>query len=421
MIKIDKLSKYIDNRGFNMILKTDIIICEQFISQSKKNVLRGIHKSPYEKYLTVLSGKIIDYIIDFTNDKITYKKYVLDSEENNHIFIPANKGHLFISLDDDTKLLYQLGGNYDVTKDVNINYNDPYINLDIPWNNKYILSDKDTNSKFTKPVDYILMGSRGFLGGEIKKYLEYLHKNFITLDTRLNNYDEIKHKLNLYKPKYVICTAGISGKPTISWCDKNKEETFNVNVIDTLKLCEITNKMNIHLTLFGSGSVFNGLFDNNNQPNLITYNEKSIIEKNNNKYYLKCRNILEDSLELYSNVLYLRIQYPISLTENPKCFMNKMLTRLETVHDQYVNITYLPNLFPLLISIILKKNIRGILNFVNPEPIKLSVLLDWYKKNKDENIKYNIVKSSSFCGLLNTNLLENILGDNVFSTKKIFK
>ena len=90
MIKIDKLSKYIDNRGFNMILKTDIIICEQFISQSKKNVLRGIHKSPYEKYLTVLSGKIIDYIIDFTNDKITYKKYVLDSEENNHIFIPAN-------------------------------------------------------------------------------------------------------------------------------------------------------------------------------------------------------------------------------------------------------------------------------------------------------------------------------------------
>ena len=94
------------------------------------------------------------------------------------------------------------------------------------------------------------MGSRGFLGGEIKKYLEYLHKNFITLDTRLNNYDEIKHKLNLYKPKYVICTAGISGKPTISWCDKNKEETFNVNVIDTLKLCEITNKTCYKNTLY---------------------------------------------------------------------------------------------------------------------------------------------------------------------------
>jgi dTDP-4-dehydrorhamnose reductase len=379
--------------------------------------LRGIHKSPYEKYVTVLSGKIIDYIIDFTDDKITYKKYVLDSEENNHIFIPANKGHLFISLEDDTQLLYQLGGKYDVTKDVNINYNDPYINLDIPWNNKYILSDKDTNSKFTKPVDYILMGSTGFLGSEMKKYLENQDKNFITLDTRLNNYDEIQHKFNLYKPKYVICAAGISGRPTISWCDENKEETFKVNVIDTLKLCEITNKLGIHLTLFGSGSVYNGLFDDKNHPTLITYTEKSVIEKNNDKYYLKCRNILEDSLELYSNVLYLRIQYPISLTQNPKCFMNKMLTRLESVHDQYVNITYLPNLFPLLISIILKKDIRGILNFVNPGHIRLTELLELYREKNNKKFTFNTIKSSNFCGLLNTSLLESILEDKVISIK----
>ena len=31
------------------------------------------------------------------------------------------------------------------------------------------------------------------------------------------------------------------------------------------------------------------------------------------------------------------------------------------------------------------------------------------------------MKSSSFCGLLNTDLLENILGDKVLSIKKIFK
>ena len=418
---VGKINKYIDNRGFNINLKSDIIICEQFISNSKKNVLRGIHKSPYEKYVTILNGKVIDYIIDFTNNKITYEKYLLDSKENNQIFIPANKGHLFIALEDNTQLLYQLGGKYNVNKDININYNDPYINLDIPWNNKYILSDKDTCSEFIKPIDYVLIGSSGFLGSQVKKYLEIQGKNFITLDTRLNNYDEIRYKLNLYKPKYVICAAGISGKPTISWCDENKEETFNVNVIDTLKLCEITNKLNIHLTLLGSGSVFNGSFDENNEANLITYSDNSTNDKNNSKYYLKCRNILEDSLELYSNVLYLRIQYPISLTENPKCFMNKMLSRLECVHDQYVNITYIPNLFPLLISTILDKNITGILNFVNPGSIKLSNLLEWYTKNNVKEIKYNIVKSDSFCGLLDTKLLESILDDKVVHINKIFE
>lgn len=418
---VNSLTKYNDNRGFNMNIKTDIIICEQFISKSKKNVLRGIHKSPYEKYVTVLTGKIIDYVIDFTDENISYKKYILDSKENNHICIPANKGHLFISLEDDTQLLYQLAGKYDDIQDVNINYNDPYINLDIPWNNKYILSDKDKSSEFIKPIDYILIGSNGFLGSEIKKYLIYQKKHFITLDTRLNNYDEITHKLNLYKPKYVICAAGISGRPTIEWCDDNKEETFKVNVIDTLKLCEITKHRNIHLTLFGSGSVFNGLYDDNGEPILTTYDEKTLIEKNSSKYYLKCRNILEDSLELYSNVLYLRIQYPISLTDNPKCFMNKMLYRLHNVHDQYVNITYLPNLFPLLISTVLEKNTVGILNFVNPGSIKLGDLLEWYKNNKDEKIKYTITKASTYCGLLNTNLLESILGNQVNPISEIFK
>lgn len=415
-----KLEKYVDNRGYNMSMKTDIIICQQFISKSKKNVIRGIHKSPYEKYVTVLSGKILDYVIDFSNGDIKYTKLILDSENDNNLYIPANFGHMFIALEDNTQLLYQLAGKYDPKKDININYRDPYINLDIPWDNKYILSNKDTNSDFVKPVDYVLMGSKGFLGSEIKKILEQQNKNFICFDTRLENYKEIETKLSIYKPKYVICAAGISGKPTIAWCDKNKEETFKVNVIDTLNLCEITKKLNIHLTLLGSGSVFNGGFNDYGQQIMSEFNEDSKINKNNNKFYLKCRNILENTLELYENVLFLRIQYPIALNDNPKCFMNKMLTRLNTVQDHYVNITFIPNLFPLL-SEIIEKNTMGILNFVNPESIKLSELLDWYKKNKDRNIKYNIVKSSTTCGLLDTTKLQSILHENLISINEAFK
>jgi len=130
---------------------------------------------------------------------------------------------------------------------------------------------------------------------------------------------------------------------------------------------------------------------------------------------------LEDSLELYKNVLYLRIQYPISMTENPKCFMKKMLTRLESVHDQYVNITYTPNLFPLLISTILNENVTGILNFVNPGHIKLSELLEMYEKKHKKQITFNITKSSSFSGLLDTSLLASILKDKLFPIKSCLK
>lgn len=414
-----KLEKYVDYRGYNMSIKTDIIICQQFISKSKKNVIRGIHKSPYDKYVIVLSGKILDYVIDFSNDVIKYTKLILDSENDNNLYIPANFGHIFIALEDNTKVLYQLAGKYDPKRDININYRDPYINLDIPWNNKYILSDKDTNSDFVKPVDYVLMGSKGFLGSEIKKILEQQNKNIICLDTRLENYKEIETKLSIYKPKYVICAAGISGKPTIDWCDENKEETFKVNVMDTLNLCQITKKLNIHLTLLGSGSVFNGGFNSYGEQIMIEFDEDSKINKNNNKFYLKCRNILENTLELYENVLFLRIQYPIALNDNPKCFMNKMLTRLNSVHDQYVNITFIPNLFPLL-SEIIEKNTISILNFVNKNPIKLTELLELYKKYSNKKFDYVSIKAKNTCGLLSSDKLCNLTNNRVINIYDAF-
>jgi dTDP-glucose 4,6-dehydratase len=400
-IIVSSTEKYVDNRGKNIQIPSDIIIQEQFISKSKKNVLRGIHKSPYAKLVTVLSGKIIDYVIDFSKTPPIYEKNILECNGNNQIYIPENYGHLFISLEDDTILLYQLENKYNPLIDININYLDPFINLDININNNFILSEKDVNSGFTKTIDYIILGSSGFLGSEIKNILTKQHKNIICLNTRLDNYDLLKKQFEIYKPKYVICAAGISGNPTIDWCEDNKDITFKTNVIDTLKLCELTNKLNIHLTLFGSGSVFKGEAIHNE------YSENST-PNNNSKYYLNCRIILEESIKIYNNILYLRIQYPMSLNKNKKCFMNKMLARLQSVNACKVNITFIPNLFPLL-SYIIELNTKGILNFVNPKPIYLYEILEIYKKYNDNTLEYKIKKMSDGCGLLNTQKIEELL------------
>ena len=100
--------------------------------------------------------------------------------------------------------------------------------------------------------------------------------------------------------------------------------------------------------------------------------------------------------------------------------MNKMLSRLDSIHEQYVNITFIPNLFPLLIKEILTKNTIGILNFVNPDEIELTTLIEWYKKNKQLNIKYHSVKSKFFCGLLCTDKLSNLTNNEIISIKEVF-
>lgn len=396
---IKKNNIFFDNRGYNLQIPNQITIKEQFISLSKKNVLRGIHKSRYGKLITVLSGKLIDYIIDFSQEPFTYHKNILSFDGQNQLYIPPNYGHLWISLEDNTMLLYQLEGNFDPLIDININYLDPYINLDINKNDFYIMSEKDINSNFIKPIDYIILGSSGFLGSELIKYLKEQNKNFICLNTRLEQFEDLKKEFILYKPKYIICAAGISGKPTISWCETHEKETFNTNFLYMLNLAKLCDELNIHLTIFGSAIIYkNGINDELKEPD----NESCV--------YTKYRVLLEKSLKIYNNILYLRIQYPIAFNNHPLCFMNKTLTRLKSINDQEINVTFIPELFP-KIPLLIEQNVVGVLNFVNPKSINIIELVELYKKYNDNTIIYNTIKIQSTSGLLDTNKLEKYFPD----------
>jgi 3,5-epimerase/4-reductase len=405
---------FCDNRGLNYSINNQEEIKQIFFSKSRKNVIRGIHKSSYKKRITVLSGSITDFIIDFSGNKPTYKKYELSPEKSNQIEIPANSGHLFISNSDETIILYELFGYFDDKLDININYLDQEINLDIPKNVNYIISDKDKNSDFYRKAEYIVMGSKGYLGSEMCKYLNKQNINYIELNCRLHKYEELNFYLEKYKPKYVICAAGISGKPTIKWCDDNKDETFKTNVTDTLELCKICKNLNIHLTLFGTGLVYS--YDVNNPDKLFSETDEI---NNYNNFYTKCRILLEKQIEiLYDNVLNLRVIYPIGLTNNPKCFLKKILTRTDNIHKIKVNITFLPQLFPLIPELLENKN-TGNFNFVSSDSIYLHEIIDIYNKNTKSEIKYNLIDHKPSCGLLNNDKLKSVTTKNIEDIKKV--
>lgn len=199
-------------------------IKQQIISTNKKNVLRGIHVSPYGKHIICINGSFIDYVINF--ETMTYDKFYITSENLNKIYIPPNQGHCFISLEDDSKILYQIEGIYDEKNEKNYNYLCPFINLDIPIINDYIISDIDKNALFYKKVDYILLGSTGFL-----EILKEENKSYICINTRIENIELLRKQLEFYKPKYVI--------NTIKCSDDNK--------IYQLLLAKICNELNIHI------------------------------------------------------------------------------------------------------------------------------------------------------------------------------
>lgn len=382
-----------DLRGQLQFIPTNFSnnIKQQFVSTNKKNVIRGIHTSPYGKHITCIKGSFIDYVINY--ESMTYKKYFLNKENLNKLYIPPNHGHLFISLEDDSMMLYQLEGIFNPMYERNYHYLCPTINLDIPFNNNYILSETDNNNPLYKNIDYILMGSNGFLGSETEKILRDQNKSYINIYTRLENTELLKKQFMLYKPKYVICSAGISGKPTIAWCEDNKIETLKNNLTYQLTLADLCTKINAHLTIYVSGSMY---------KNSIEPNGEYIKPDNDTTYYTRCRILLEEALQCYNNVLLLRIQYPISFNDNPKCFLNKMKNRLQNINDISVNLTIIPDLFK-NIPYMIENGCVGIYNFVNNGSIKLPKLLSLC------NIKdFNIIYDTTYqLGLLDSTKLKN--------------
>ena len=148
-------SRVLCTRGVKDSLR--FIPTQTSISYNKnRNTLRGIHFSvfPYAeaKFVTCIEGWVTDVIVDLRPTSKTFKKHskVQLHGDNMSVFIPKGCGHGFLTLVDETKLLYQITPAYNEEYQRVIRYNDP--DLGIGWGDKknFIMSDKDTNAPLLK-------------------------------------------------------------------------------------------------------------------------------------------------------------------------------------------------------------------------------------------------------------------------------
>ncbi len=125
----------------------------------KKNTLRGIHfqnnPHPQTKLVRVLSGKIFDVIVDLRKDSPTFKKWsgnVISAENKKQILIPNGFGHAFLTLEDNTTVLYKFDDYYDNSLSRAIIWNDP--DIAINWGEiSPILSTSDANAVLLSESD----------------------------------------------------------------------------------------------------------------------------------------------------------------------------------------------------------------------------------------------------------------------------
>lgn len=107
----------------------DFEISEVFVSQSEKNVIRGMHFQPYpygqKKQVTVLNGQIRGSVVDLRKDSPTYLRNVcveLDENSGKSILIPEYCAWGFAALGDKNIVLYQIAGEYQKEYDCGIRW-----------------------------------------------------------------------------------------------------------------------------------------------------------------------------------------------------------------------------------------------------------------------------------------------------------
>ena len=140
-----------NQKKFNEAIGQEINFVQDNHSKSKVNVLRGLHyqKKPFAqgKLVRVISGEVLDVAVDVRKNSSTFGQWVsmtLSAENKKQLWIPEGFAHGFLSLKNNTEVLYKVTNIYNKTSEVCINAFDKKIKID--WGSiSPTLSDKDQN------------------------------------------------------------------------------------------------------------------------------------------------------------------------------------------------------------------------------------------------------------------------------------
>jgi hypothetical protein len=204
--------------------------------------------SPYPKMIYVTRGSIHDFFwTEYGTTQVTL-------HAGDSLLIPAGSAHGFYAIEE-SEVVYLLGGAFDPVADRNIHWQTPEFNFNFEFDtSRVILSAKDTDAAWFREYDYLVLGASGFLGKRCVESLRAAGKTVFESQARLADTVAIHRQVTKSRAKYVICAAGISGRPTIDWCDEHEQETFETNYLDVLNLMRTARECGVHLTIFGSGA-----------------------------------------------------------------------------------------------------------------------------------------------------------------------
>lgn len=399
-------------------------------STSLPGVLRGLHASPHAKVVSCTRGRAFDVVVDLRPYSATFMQWDgawVSAEGGEVVVVPAGCAHGFCTPGDGegADMVYASAGVYAAAREVNVHPLDA--RLAVKWPDGadgYAMSEKDRSAPTMAEVrprladwaaslgvsreedeaaagassgrrrdfecvgaPYLVMGASGFLGTEVARALAVSGRRFSTCSARLEDTAAVAAALDRLRPRYVVCAAGVAGSPEsggIDWCEEHRRETVAANVTGQLAVAEACAARGIHLTLFGSASVYD--YDDEHPRGSGRGFSEADAPNFGGNFYARMRVALERALEAYDGVLNLRVALPFSSAWHPRNVLAKLLG-FERVRSVPTSFTSVDHLFP-LIPQLCERGTTGTLNFTMPGTLTNRRLLELFRQHVRKSLRW---------------------------------
>jgi len=236
---------------------------------SEKGVTRGIHAEPWDKYISIGSGKVFGAWVDLREGDSFGAVFTAELDPTKAIYVPRGVGNAFQALEENTVYTYLVNDHWSL--DAQAQYT--FLNLAdetaaIEWPiplEKRELSEKDKNHPKLSDVapmkdrQILVIGSNGQLGTALKD--EFPDAEFVDRDEfDMTNPQEYKKK-NWKNYKTIINAAAYTAVDQAE-TPEGREAAWEINATAVGQLARVASDNNLTLVHISSEYVFDGTKDN---------------------------------------------------------------------------------------------------------------------------------------------------------------
>ena len=137
-----------NQKAFNEATGTNHAFVQDNHSRSARGVLRGLHyqiRQPQGKLVRVVVGEVFDVAVDLRPDSPTYRRWAgaeLSADNGRALLIGKGMAHGFVTLEDDTDVLYQIDKIFEPGHGRGVRWNDPAFAIGWPVS-PVVISERD--------------------------------------------------------------------------------------------------------------------------------------------------------------------------------------------------------------------------------------------------------------------------------------